>query len=53
MSFGFASLMNQFARRTYTVVVEGMEWGRAQKIYRRDLDMRVVSAAHTPTRRGC
>jgi AcrR family transcriptional regulator len=42
---GFAALMDQFARRTYAVVVEGMEWGRAQKIYRRDLDLRVVSIA--------
>jgi AcrR family transcriptional regulator len=41
----FAALMNQFARRTSAVVAEGMAWGRTYKIYRRDLDLRVVSAA--------
>ena len=40
----FASLMNEFARRTYVVCLEGMQWGRAQKIYRRDLDLRVISS---------
>src|SRR5947209_4966649 len=40
-----AAAENEFARRTSAVVAESMAWGRTHKIYRRDLDLRVVSAA--------
>lgn len=40
---GFASMMNTFAKRTYEVIVDGMEFGRQHRIYRRDFETHIVS----------
>lgn len=42
-SAAFADLMDAFAARTYDVIVDGMNWGRQQRLYRRDFDTHLVS----------
>jgi AcrR family transcriptional regulator len=42
-SLAFADLMDAFAKRTYDVIFESLNWGREHRIYRRDFDTHLVS----------
>ncbi|MDB4965461.1 MAG: hypothetical protein JWN44_1150 [Myxococcales bacterium] len=42
-SVAFADLMNAFARRTYEVILLSLDWGKQQRIYRRDFDSHLVA----------
>ena len=39
----FGGLMDAFARRTYDVIVDSVEWAKQQRVYRKDFDTHVVS----------
>jgi AcrR family transcriptional regulator len=39
----FGDLMDAFARRTYDVIVDSVEWAKEQRVYRKDFDTHVVS----------
>ena len=42
-SRAFADLMDSFAKRTYDVILESIEWAKEQRVYRRDFDSHLVS----------
>ena len=42
-SLAFGDLMDAFARRTYDVIVDSVEWAKEQRVYRRDFDTHLVS----------
>ena len=39
----FGDLMDAFARRTYDVIVDSVEWAKQHRVYRKDFDTHVVS----------
>jgi AcrR family transcriptional regulator len=39
----FGDLMDAFARRTYDVIVDSVEWAKEHRVYRKDFDTHVVS----------
>jgi AcrR family transcriptional regulator len=42
-SHAFADLMDAFAKRTYDVILESLEWGKEHRVYRRDFNTHQVA----------
>ena len=42
-SVAFADLMDSFAKRTYEMILESLEWGKAHGVYRRDFHTHQVA----------
>jgi AcrR family transcriptional regulator len=42
-SVAFADLMDSFAKRTYEMILESLEWGKANGVYRRDFHTHQVA----------
>jgi AcrR family transcriptional regulator len=42
-SHAFADLMDAFAKRTYDVILESLNWGKEHRVYRRDFHTHLVA----------